>query len=118
MDPSQFSTMQANSWAKQSRSATSTRKVMLSFDEQSKLTITERNFWSTKDFVEYHYSNLLTLFLAIVERCIQIERRDLIEPIPVPADAKKELIMFPTRPTEKMTVEKMKVKFPKSMVDW
>ncbi|GAI63326.1 unnamed protein product, partial [marine sediment metagenome] len=36
--------------------------------EQSKLAITEKNFWSTKDFVEYHYSNLLTLFLAIVER--------------------------------------------------
>lgn len=94
------------------------RKVMVSFDEQSKLAITERNFWSTKDFVEYHYSNLLTLFLAIVERCIQIERRDLIEPISVPADVEKELIMFPTRVTENMTVEKMKVKFPKSMVEW
>jgi len=94
------------------------KKVMLSFHEQSKLPITERNFWSTKDFVEYHYSNLLTLFLAIVERCIQIERRDLTEPIPVPADAEKELIMFPTRPTKNMIVKKMKVKFPKSMVDW
>lgn len=90
---------------------------MLSFDEQSKLAITERDFWSTKDFVEYHYSNLLTLFLAIVKRCIQIERRDLIEPIPVPADAEKELILFPIR-VEKMTVEKIKVKFPKLMVDW
>lgn len=94
------------------------RKVMLGFDEQSKLAITERNFWSTKDFVEYHYSNLLTLFLAIVERCIQIERRDLIEPISFPADVEKELIMFPTRVTENMTAEKMKVKFPKSMVEW
>ena len=94
------------------------KKVMLHFYEQSKLAVTERNFWSTKDFVEYHYSNLLTLFLAIVERCIQIERKDLIELIPVPADAEKELIMFPTRVTKKMTVEKMKVKFPKSMVDW
>lgn len=94
------------------------RKVMLGFDEQSKLAITERNFWSTKDFVEYHYSNLLTLFLAIVERCIQIERRDLIEPISFPADVEKELIMFPTRVTENMTAEKMRVKFPKSMVEW
>jgi len=94
------------------------KKVMLSYDEQIKLAITEKNFWSTKNFVEYHYSNLLTLFLAIIERCIQIERRDLTEPIPVPADTEKELIMFPTRVTEKMTAEKMKVKFPKSMVDW
>ncbi len=94
------------------------RKVMLGFDEQSKLAITEKNFWSTKDFVEYHYSNLLTLFLAIVERCIQIERRDLIEPISFSADVEKELIMFPTRVTENMTAEKIKVKFPKSMVEW
>jgi len=94
------------------------KKVMLSYDEQIKLAITEKNFWSTKSFVEYQYSNLLTLFLAIVERCIQIERRDLIEPIPIPADAEKELVMFPTRLTENMTVNKMTVKFPKSMVDW
>ena len=94
------------------------KKVTLSYDEQIKLAITEKNFWSTKDFVEYQYSNLLTLFVAIVERCIRIERRDLIEPIPVPVDAEKELIMFPTRVTENMTVNKMKVKFPKSMVDW
>lgn len=94
------------------------KKVTLSYDEQIKLAITEKKFWSTKDFVEYNYSNLLTLFLATVERCIQIERRDLIGPTPVPADAEKELIMFPTRVTKKMTAEKMKVKFPKSMVDW
>jgi len=94
------------------------KKVTLSYDEQIKLAITEKNFWSTKNFVEYQYSNLLTLFLDIVERCIQIERRDLTEPIPIPADAERELIMFPTQVTENMTVEKMKVKFPKSMVDW
>ena len=94
------------------------KKVTLSYDEQIKLAITEKNFWSTKNFVEYQYSNLLTLFLAIVERCIQIERRDLIESVPVPADAEKELVMFPTHVTENMTAEKMKVKFPKSMVDW
>jgi len=93
------------------------RKVMFDVSQQRKLKLTEENFWSTKDFVEYHYSNLLTLFLAIVERCIQIERRDLIEPIPVLADAEKELIMFPTRVTENITVNMMKVKFPKSMVD-
>jgi hypothetical protein len=94
------------------------KKVMLDYDEQSKLEITERNFWSTKDFVEYNYSNLLTLFLSIVERCIQIERRDLIEPVSFPADVEKELIMFPTHVTENMTAKKMKVKVPKSMVDW
>lgn len=90
---------------------------MSSFDEQIKLARTERNFWSTKDFVEYHYSNLLTLFVAIVERYIQIERRDLIEPIPVPADAEKRLTMFPFLVTKKR-LHAQKVKFPKSIVDW
>ena len=94
------------------------RKVTLSYEEQIKLTITAENFWSTKDFVEYHYSNLLALFLAIVDRCIQIERRDLKGSVPVPGDAEKELIAFPTMSTENMTAEKVKVKFPKSMVDW
>ena len=94
------------------------KKVTLSFYEQTKVARTERNFWSTKDFVEYHYSNLLTLFLAIVERSIQIEQRDLLEPVLVPADAEKGLTMFPILVTEKMTFEKMKVKLSKSMVDW
>lgn len=94
------------------------RKVTLGYDEQIKLTVTEKNFWSTKSFVEYHYSNLLILFLAIIDRCIQIERRDLTEPVPVPAEAEKQMTMFPTRVTENMIVEKMKVKIPKSMVDW
>lgn len=94
------------------------KKVTLSYDKQTKLPLTEDNFWSTKDFVEYHYTSLLRLFLAIVERCIQIERRDLQEPIPVPADAEKELMLFPTHVTENMVAEKMKVKFTKTMVDW
>jgi hypothetical protein len=94
------------------------RKVALNYEEQIKLPITEKNFWSTKDFVEYHYSNLLTLFLATVDRCIQIERIDSKGTIPIPADAEKELIAFPTMLTEDMKAEKMKVKFPKSMADW
>jgi len=94
------------------------RKVALGYEEQTELPLTRDNFWSTKDFVEYHYSNLLQLFLAIVERCIQIERRALQEPVPVPAEIEKELMLFPTYVTENMTAEKMKVKLTKSMVDW
>jgi len=94
------------------------REGMLDFSKQTKLAITEKNFWSTKDFVEYQYSNLLTLFLAIVERSIEIERRDLIGLVPIPNDAEKNLTLFPTRVTEKMIIEKMKVRLPRSMVEW
>ena len=94
------------------------KKVMLSYDEQSKLAITEKNFWSTRDFVEYHYSNVVAMFHAIVERAIQIERRDLAEPPPTPAEADRLLFGFPIRPTEKMIAEKTKIKFRRSLVDW
>jgi len=96
------------------------KKVMLSHEEQIKLSITEENFWSTKDFVEYHYTNLLTLFLAIVERCIQVERRDLKESVPesVLASVEEELTIFPTKAAENMVVENIMVRLRKSMVDW
>lgn len=77
------------------------------------MPITSRNFWSTEDFVNYHYSNLVTLFKAIVKRSIQIEEGDLQGPSPVLDPAEKKLIceglFFPTRVTKKMTVRKMRV---------
>ena len=94
------------------------KKIDLNFHEQNKLAITTKNFWSTRDFVERHYSNLLALFLAIIDRCIQIERKSLTEPVPIPAQTEKALGMFPIRLTEKMTAKKMKVKIPQSNVDW
>lgn len=94
------------------------KKITIGFSEQTKLTISKENYWSTKDFVEYQYSNLLTFFLALIERCIQIERRDLEEPIPIPADAEKHMTIFPTRLTRSMTVKGIRVKFPKSIVEW
>jgi len=94
------------------------RNISLSAEEQITLPINSENFWSTKDFVEHHYSHLTKLFCEIVDRSLQIENSDLAEPVTVPKHFKDLLAMFPTHSTETMTLQKMKVRFPKSMVDW
>lgn len=74
------------------------------------IPITRDNFWSTSEFLEHHYMNLATLFRAIIERCIQIESASLAEPIPVDVDAEKNLISFPFKLTQTMTVTRVKAK--------
>jgi hypothetical protein len=93
------------------------KKIMSSLPEQRELELTTDNFWSTEDFVEYCYSNLLTLFVAIVDRTLQIEKRDVTTPITIDIDSSRTMTIFPTRVTENMTLKKMKVKFQK-LTDW
>lgn len=73
------------------------------------MAVTKENFWSTEQFVVHHYSSLATLFQGIIGRSIEIEGKDLTEPLPIPSDAEKELMIFPTMATENMTITKMKV---------
>lgn len=94
------------------------RNISLSVEEQRKLTVDSKYFWSTKAFVEHHYSQLAELFREIVDRSLKIENSDLEEPVTVPEHFMQNLAMFPTHSTENMTLQKMKVYFPKSMVDW
>jgi hypothetical protein len=94
------------------------RNISLSAEEQRKISLNSKNFWSTKDFVEHHYSQLAELFREIVDRSLQIEHLDLTEPVTVPEHFMKYLTMFPTHSTENMTLQKMKVYIPKSLVDW
>lgn len=94
------------------------RNISLSAREQSKMPTNSKNFWSTKDFVKYHYSHLAELFREIVDRSLQIEHLDLTEPVTVPEHFMHNLTMFPTHLTENITLQKMKVYIPKSMVDW
>jgi len=94
------------------------RNISLSAEEQRKISLNSKNFWSTKDFVEHHYSQLAELFREIVDRSLQIEHLDLTEPVTVPEHFMNNLTMFPTHSTENMTLQKMKVYIPKSLVDW
>ena len=68
--------------------------------------ITPKNFWSTSDFVKYHYYQFIYLFNAVVKRSIQIEVKDL-DKIPVPDPDELKLCLFRTRVTEKMTAQKV-----------
>ncbi len=94
------------------------KNISLSAEEQEKLPVNSENFWSTKDFVEHHYSHLTTLFREIVDRSLQIENSDLTEPVTVPEHFMDILAMFPTHITEKIPLQKMKVRLSRSMVDW
>jgi hypothetical protein len=85
------------------------RNISLSVEEQRKLPLNSKSFWSTKDFVEHHYSSLSEMFREIVDRSIQIENLDLAEPVTVPKHFKNQLTFFPTHVTENMTVQKMRL---------
>jgi len=74
------------------------------------LPITRGNFWSTTEFLDHHYMNLVTLFRAIVDRCIEIESASLAEPVPVDLDAEKDLVTFLFKTTQNMTITRVKVK--------
>jgi len=77
------------------------------------LQITSKDFWSTQEFLEYHYSRLVTLFRVIVERSISIEMSTLKDTVPSPDPAEvamaRQGCLFPTRVTKAMTVKRMKV---------
>lgn len=94
------------------------KKMTGHFGDQQKLALTKENFWSTEDFANHHYSNLQTLFLVIIERALQIERQALSEPLAIPSEVEKQLTTFPMLVTENMQIEKMKVHYRKSPVDW
>ena len=94
------------------------RNITSSVEEQKEIPINSKYFWSTKDFVEHHYSNLSELFREIIDRCLQIENLTLTDPVTVPQHLINNLTMFPTHSTENMTLQKMKMYVPKSMTDW
>lgn len=76
------------------------------------LKLTSKNFWSTSDFVNHHYSKLLTLFKAIVDRCIWIELNSIKGDLPRldPKEANMaQAIFFPTRSTQTTTIKKMRI---------
>jgi hypothetical protein len=94
------------------------KNLNATFRMQQKMSLNSKNFWSTKDFVNHHYTKLKDLFNDIVDRCIQIENQELTEPVVVPQHFMHTLSLFPTHVTEDMQVSKIKFYNPKNMVDW
>jgi len=94
------------------------KNVMMRFEEQQNLEINEENFISTKNFVEYHYQNLISLFNIIIQSAIEIERRNLKDSIPTPSDAEKQMTVFPTKSLQDMKLKEMKVKLTDDMTLW
>jgi len=94
------------------------KNVMLRFKEQQNLAINEENFISTKNFVEYHYQNLISLFNLIVRSAIEIERRNLKGTVSKPADAEKQMTVFPTKSLQDMKLKGIKAKITDDMTLW
>lgn len=69
---------------------------------------TSKDLWSTSGFVKYHYDQFIILLNAIVERCIQIEAKDL-DRIPVPNPKELGVVFFNTRLIENMTVKAIRM---------
>lgn len=77
------------------------------------MRITSKNFWSTQSFVEYHFSQLVTLVITIIQRSIVIETRTFDGEIPRleknEINMARKGIFFPTRLTTRMTIKKMAI---------
>jgi hypothetical protein len=61
--------------------------------------IDSTNFFSTQQFVDYHYTNLVNLFRKIVERCIEVELLSIVELPPVDVEAESKITTFPCKAT-------------------
>lgn len=71
--------------------------------------INRQNFFSTEQFVNYHYTNLVNLFRTIVDRSIEIELISIVEPS-VDVEVERTLSMFPCQTTWSGQLQGMKVK--------
>ena len=71
--------------------------------------INRDNFYSTKEFLDYHYDNLVKLFTIIVKRCIEIELLSTAEP-KVDIEVERTLAAFPTMTTQSGVFEGVVVK--------
>jgi hypothetical protein len=71
--------------------------------------LTRKNFFSTKEFLDHHYNNLITIFKTVVERCIEIELIAVAEP-PIDLEVEKKIGAFPLKSTASVKVTKFRVK--------
>lgn len=71
--------------------------------------ITRKNFFSTKEFLDYHYTNLVKLFCKVVERCIEVELIGFSEP-PVDVEVEKMMMTFPFMSTWSGKVDTVRIK--------
>lgn len=69
-------------------------------------------FWSTSNFVKYHYDQFVLLFNTVVDRARLIEGHDL-DKVPEPNPEEFGLMaLFPVRVTKNMVLKKIKLSIP------
>ncbi|PKL39012.1 MAG: hypothetical protein CVV44_09090 [Spirochaetae bacterium HGW-Spirochaetae-1] len=70
--------------------------------------LTQKYYWTTTDFIDFHFKKLSLFFNAIINRCISIEKAKLTSSINI-EDNPHRISFFPMRNTKDQQV-KMKVK--------
>lgn len=71
--------------------------------------LTRQYYWSTQEFVEFHFANLVSLFSTVLERCTQLEAANLSELPPRVSAKEKPLAAVPFYVTEDKTAKKIRL---------
>lgn len=74
-------------------------------DELARLPLSNPDCWSTREFVEFHWSRLTRFFNLVVKRCTELEAGTLPESPSRPSVAGKPISAVPLRVTEPITIQ-------------
>jgi hypothetical protein len=77
--------------------------------EEIDTPLTRQFYWSTPEFIEFHFANLVSLFNTIIERCIQLEAASLSELPARPKPGEKPIVAVPFRVSKDMTARKLRL---------
>jgi hypothetical protein len=73
------------------------RKINSPQNNSSENDLAEDNFWTTYNFLEYHYHMFIKMFTGVVNICIRKER--VLQPSLIINRTENKICFFPVRPT-------------------
>jgi hypothetical protein len=72
-------------------------KVVAEDSKLQEVPPTKEHYWSTPEFIEFHFTKLTSFFGAIVTRCIEAELANLEKPLPPRPKVGPPISVFPVR---------------------
>lgn len=72
---------------------------------------TEEHYWTTPEFVELHFTKLVSFLGLIVARCIEIERVKIGTPSPHPQKSEYPIIAFPLQVIKDMKLKEIRMRW-------
>ncbi len=71
----------------------------------------KENYWTTQEFIDFHFTKLTSLFRLIVARCIEIERDRLGTTPPTPQKSTYPIIAFPIYVADDMKLKEIRLRW-------